>query len=124
MYRMKPGLWIAIAIAVVLYLLPFPLTPEGHRMLGISGLATVLWISEAIPMPATALLIAIAVICLRVAPAVDVFSVFADPLIFLCIGSFILAEAMQVHGLDKRLAQSILRTPWVRAKASRMIFAY
>ena len=121
---MKLGLWIAITIAIVLYLLPLPLTREGHGMLAISGLATALWISEAIPMPATALLIAIGVICLGIAPAAEVFSVFADPLIFLFVGSFILAEAMQIHGLDKRLAQAILRTPWVRARASRMIFAY
>jgi len=93
-------------------------------MLALSGLATTLWISEAIPMPATALLIAIGVCVLGVAPAPEVFSVFADPLLFLFIGSFMLAEAMRVHGLDRRFAHGILRTPWVRAKASRMIFVY
>jgi sodium-dependent dicarboxylate transporter 2/3/5 len=93
-------------------------------MLAVLGLATTFWISEAIPMPATALLIAVGVILLGIAPAPEVFSVFADPLIFLFIGSFILAEAMQVHGLDKRLAHGILRTPWVRAKAGRMVFVY
>jgi len=121
---MRLGLWLGIAIAVVLYLLPLPLSLEGHRMLAISGLATTLWISEAIPMPATALLIAVGVICLGIAPASEVFSVFADPLLFLFIGSFMLAEALQVHGLDKRFAHRILQTPWVRAKASRMIFIY
>jgi sodium-dependent dicarboxylate transporter 2/3/5 len=93
-------------------------------MLAVLGLATTFWISEAIPMAATALLIAVGVILLGIAPAQEVFSVFADPLIFLFIGSFVLAEAMQVHGLDKRLAHGILRTPWVRAKAGRMVFVY
>ncbi len=93
-------------------------------MLGVLGMATTLWISEAIPLPATALLIAVAVIVLGIAPASEVFVIFADPLLFLFIGSFILAEAMQVHGLDKRLAHGILRTPWVRAKAGRMVFVY
>ena len=93
-------------------------------MLAVLGLATTLWVSEALPLPATALLIAVLVILFGIAPASDVFSVFADPLLFLFIGSFMLAEAMQVHGLDKRLAHGILRAPWVRAKAGRMVFVY
>jgi solute carrier family 13 (sodium-dependent dicarboxylate transporter), member 2/3/5 len=93
-------------------------------MLGVLGLATTLWITEAIPLPATALLIAVAIVLSGIAPASEVFVIFADPLLFLFIGSFILAEAMQVHGLDKRLAHGILRTPWVRARAGRMVFVY
>ena len=121
---MNWGLWLAPAISVILYLLPFPLSPEGHKMLGVLGMATTLWVTEAIPLPVTALLIAISTIVFGIAPASEVFVIFADPLLFLFIGSFILAEAMQVHGLDKRLAHGILRTPWVRAKAGRMVFVY
>ena len=121
---MNRGLFLAPAIAVVLYFLPVPLAAEGHKMLAILGLATTLWITEAIPLPATALLIAVGVIVLGIAPASEVFVIFADPLLFLFIGSFMLAEAMQVHGLDRRLAHGILRTPWVRAKAGRMVFVY
>ncbi len=93
-------------------------------MLGVLGMATTLWISEAIPLPATALLVAASVVLLGIAPASEVFVVFADPLLFLFIGSFILAEAMQVHGLDRRFAHAILHTGWVRAKSGRMIFIY
>ena len=118
------GLWLAPAISIILYLLPLPLSPEGHKMLGVLGLATTLWVTEAIPLPVTALLIAVATIVFGIAPASEVFVIFADPLLFLFIGSFILAEAMQVHGLDKRLAHGILRTPWVRARAGRMVFVY
>ena len=121
---MNRGLWLAPAISVILYLLPLPLSPEGHKMLGVLGMATTLWVTEAIPLPVTALLIAVATIVFGIAPASEVFVIFADPLLFLFIGSFILAEAMQVHGLDKRLAHGILRTPWVRAKAGRMVFVY
>ena len=36
------------------------------------------------------------------------FAPFGDPVIFLFLGSFILAEALSVHQLDKRLALGIL----------------
>ena len=93
-------------------------------MLAILGLTTVLWISEAIPLPATALLVAVLTILFGIAPATEVFVIFADPIIFLFIGSFILAEAMQVHKLDRRFAQRVLDFGWVRGRAGRMIFLY
>jgi sodium-dependent dicarboxylate transporter 2/3/5 len=121
---MKSGMLIAPFAGLLLYFLPIPLSPEGHRMLAITGVATTLWITEAIPLPATALLIAIMVVFLGVAPPADVFSVFAEPILFLFVGSFMLAEAMQIHKLDQRIANAVLRSSWVRAKAGRMIFLY
>ena len=121
---MKVGLPLAILAGIIFYFLPVPLTPEGHRMLAVLAIATTLWITEALPLPATALVIAVLVILLGVAPPNEVFSVFADPILFLFIGSFILAEAMQVHRLDQRIANAVLRNNWVRAKAGRMIFLY
>jgi sodium-dependent dicarboxylate transporter 2/3/5 len=93
-------------------------------MLFITGITTTLWISETIPLPATALLIAVMVVFLGIAPPSEVFSVFADPILFLFVGSFMLAEAMQIHKLDQRIANAVLRNNWVRAKAGRMIFLY
>src|SRR5262245_43318355 len=121
---MKRGLPIAILAGILFYFLPAPLIPECHKMLAVTAVATTLWISEALPLAATALVIAVLVILLGVAPPNEVFSVFADPILFLFIGSFILAEAMQVHRLDQRIANAVLRNSWVRAKAGRMIFLY
>ncbi len=121
---MNRGIWIAPLVGLMLYCLPFSLPEEGHRMLAILGLTTVLWISEAIPLPATALLVAVLTILFGIAPASDVFVIFADPIIFLFIGSFILAEAMQAHKLDRRFAQKVLHFRWVRGRAGRMIFLY
>jgi len=49
---------------------------------------------------------------LGVAPATAVLAPYSDPIIFLFIGSFILAAAMQETGLDRRFAFAILRYPW------------
>lgn len=121
---MKRGLIIAPLAGFLFYLLPVPLPPEGHRMLAITAVATTLWITEALPLAVTALLIAVLVILLGVGPPVEVFSVFAEPILFLFVGSFMLAEAMQIHRLDQRIARAVLRNTWVRAKAGRMIFLY
>jgi sodium-dependent dicarboxylate transporter 2/3/5 len=118
------GLWLAPLISLILFALPIPVSPEGHRMLAIVGLAVTLWISEALPLPVTALLIGVLTILFGIGSASEVFSTFADPIAFLFIGSFILAEAMQLHRLDQRVAGTILRSGWVRAKAGRMFFIY
>ncbi len=93
-------------------------------MLAITAVATTLWVTEALPLAVTALLIAVLVILLGVGPPGEVFSVFAEPILFLFVGSFMLAEAMQIHRLDQRIAHAVLRNAWVRAKAGRMIFLY
>ena len=76
----------------------------------------VLWMTEALPLAVTALLGPTMVVLLGVASVRVVFAPFADPIIFLFIGSFMLAEAMFVHGLDRRLAYSALSSRWVGAE--------
>src|SRR5206468_299030 len=61
---------------------------------------------------------------LRVAPAKDVFAPFADPLMFLFIGSFILARGLFVHRLDRRLAFGILSLRWIGARPGRILVAF
>jgi sodium-dependent dicarboxylate transporter 2/3/5 len=58
-----------------------------------------------------------------VAPAKEVFLPFAEPLIFLFIGSFMLAEAIHVHGLDRRLAFAVLGLPAVGERPGRILAA-
>ena len=67
---------------------------------------------------------AAACIFLQVADAKSVLAPFADPLIFLFIGSFILARAIFLHDLDKRFAYGVLSLKWIGAKPSRILFAF
>ena len=84
----------------------------------------VLWVTEALPLPVTALLGASACVVLQVAPAKEVFAPFADPLMFLFIGAFILARGIFLHGLDRRVAYAVLSLPWVGARPSRILLAF
>jgi sodium-dependent dicarboxylate transporter 2/3/5 len=124
-WRRAAGFVVAPAAFVALLLLPLPaLKPEAHRLAAVMAAVVLLWITEALPLPVTALLGAAACVVLRVAPAKDVFAPFADPLMFLFIGSFMLARAIFLHRLDRRLAFGVLSVKWVGARPSRILFAF
>src|SRR5215207_7062290 len=124
-YRRRVGLVLAPAVFITLLLLPTPtLSGPAHRLAAILAAVVVLWISEALPMPVTALLGAVAAVVMNVAPAKEVLAPFADPLIFLFIGAFILARAVFLQGLDRRFAYAVLSLPWVGTRPSRILFAF
>lgn len=83
-----------------------------------------LWITEAIPMVVTALLGVAAAVALGVAPAKEAFAAFADPLVFVFVGTFITARAIFFHGLDRRFAYGLLSLPGVEARPRRVLAAY
>ena len=100
------------------------LSDAAHRLSAILLLMIVFWMTEAIPLAATALLGPTLVVILGIAPARAGYGPFADPIIFLFIGSFILAEAMFVHRLDRRMAFSALASPWIGTSALRLVLVY
>src|SRR5687768_9618803 len=123
--RRRIGAVLAPAVFIGVLLLPMDgLKPEAHRLAAILAAVVVLWVSEALPMPVTALLGATMAVVLKVAPAREVFAPFADPLMFLFIGSFIIARAIFLHDLDKRFAYGVLSLKWIGARPSRILFAF
>ena len=110
-----------LAFFFTLYLTHGHLTPQGNRLSAVLALVCVLWISEALPLPVTALLGALLSIVLGVAPLKTVLAYFADPIVFLFMGSFMLARAMMLHGLDRRMALAVLSVPWVGTHPARVL---
>jgi sodium-dependent dicarboxylate transporter 2/3/5 len=53
----------------------------------------------------------------------EVFRHFADPIIFLFLGSFLLARAMTVNGLDRRAALRLLESPAIGHSPARIRLA-
>jgi sodium-dependent dicarboxylate transporter 2/3/5 len=95
--------------ALVAYLFnPGDHPPEARRLLAVLALTICYWVTEAIPLPATALLASALCIVLGVAPAKAVLAPYADPVIFLFVGSFLLAEAFKKYHLDRRVAARLL----------------
>lgn len=118
------GLFLAPALFLLVLVLPLGVDPPAHRLAAVLALVVVLWVSEALPMAATALLGPTLAVMLQVAPVRAAFAPFADPIIFVFIGSFILAEAMFVHGLDRRVAFTALASRWVGKSGVRLLVAY
>ncbi|MGI9611875.1 MAG: SLC13 family permease [Acidimicrobiales bacterium] len=77
-------------------------------VLGILGLAIVLWITEAVPLFVTSLAIPVALAVADVGSASDVLAPFFDPIIVLFFGGFLMAEAMRRAGLDRLVAVTIV----------------
>jgi sodium-dependent dicarboxylate transporter 2/3/5 len=124
-WRRGVGLFLGPAVALALFFLPMPLLGDkAHRLAAVLGWVVTWWVTEPVPIPVTAVIGAMLCIPLGVAPAKTVFAPFADPIIYLFMGSFILARAMSLHGLDRRLAFGILSLPWVGGRTWRIFFVF
>ena len=122
--RRTAGLFLGPLVLIALILAPLPIPAPAHRLAGILAMMVVLWITEALPLAVTALIGPTLAIVLRVVPARAAFAPFADPIIFLFIGSFMLAEAMFVHGLDRRIAFGALSWRLVGSSPTRILIVY
>lgn len=114
--------WIVsiIILALTFWLLinkPFP--GEINSGLFIFLLAATLWISEIIHLTATALLIPLLAVLLGIFPVSDALVKFSHPIIFIFIGGFSLAAALQHVKLDQKMAQRILL--WSQGQATRAL---
>jgi sodium-dependent dicarboxylate transporter 2/3/5 len=110
--------------AVLVLLAPLPaLSPEAHRLAAIMLWVVCYWVTEPIPLPLTALLGTAACVLTGLGPARTVFASYAHPIIFLLLGSFLLAEAVAVHRLDRRFAAWMLAFPWVGGRPDRILLA-
>lgn len=123
--RNRAGFFFAPFAFVAIYLAPFEsLKPEAHSLAAVIAAIIILWICESLPMPVTALIGAALCVLFKVADAKTVFTPFADPLMFLFIGSFMIARAIFLHDLDKRFAYGVLSLKWIGARPSRILFAF
>jgi solute carrier family 13 (sodium-dependent dicarboxylate transporter), member 2/3/5 len=87
---------------------PAGLSIEGWRTAAVALLMAVWWMTEAVAIPVTALLPLVLFPALGVLSASDAASPYAHELIFLFMGGFFLAAAMEHWGLHRRIALGIL----------------
>lgn len=120
----RAGLVLGLVLFAVLLALPAPsgLSPEGWRTAAVAALMAVWWMTEALPIPATALLPLALFPTLGVLSAADASEPFANELIFLFMGGFFLAVTMERWGLHKRIALTILG--WVGTSPSRLVLGF
>lgn len=121
-FRLLPLLCVGLAAAAVA-LAPLPLEPAAHRTLVIVVSVGGLWLTEALPAPVTALLVPLMGVLFGITGARGAFSAFGDPVLFLFLGAFLLADAAATHGLTARLARAVLASRWISAQPGRLLWA-
>lgn len=84
--------------------------PTMGSMAGIAVLMAIWWISEAVPLPVTALLPIALFPCFKIMNANTAAALFFNKLIFLFVGGFIIALAMKKCNLHRRIALAIIAT--------------
>lgn len=110
-----------MGLGMAVYLLAGGLEAAPRTVAAVFAAAVALWVTEALPLAITALLATVALVVSGALPARQAFSAYGDPIVLLFIGSFILAEAMHVSGLDRRLAYWLLRKRWPTRNASSLL---
>jgi sodium-dependent dicarboxylate transporter 2/3/5 len=108
--RGRLGLILGPVCCLLLLLMSPPdgLTLAGWRTLAVALLMSIWWITEAIPIPATALLPLALFPLLGVGGIRQVTAPYANPVIYLFLGGFLLAMGFAQSGLHRRLALLIL----------------
>jgi len=104
-------LLIGFLVGIIILLLPAPdgLSEEGKRAIALLAVAIIFFITEPIPLPATALLIAVGQVLLHLGLPNEVARSFMSDSVFFIMGSLMISVAIVKQNLDKRIAFGLLR---------------
>ena len=122
--RQKIGFFAGPALAILVGFLPTSqgLSAAGIKVGAVAMLMIVWWITEAVPIPATALLPTALFPILGVMSAKESCAPYAHHLIFLFLGGFMIAIAMEKWNLHRRIALHTIRL--VGFSSNRIILGF
>ena len=107
--------WIAFFLILLVLPAPQGLSPAGMAVLAVVVWASIMWVTEAIPVGVSGMLIPMLLVLSGGArPFPAAASGFSTPVVALCLTAFVFAAVMQTAGLDRRIALSLLK--WMKAK--------
>lgn len=114
-----------LLLGAVLLSLPLPdgLTEEGRRAAVVTLSMAIFWLGGVLPMAVTALIPLAAFPLLGVLPIGEAAAPYADPLIFLMLGGFVLAHAMEEVGIHRRILAFLLGPQRVRENPRLAVLA-
>ena len=102
---------IIFIFAVVLFFVllnTLPFDKNANSGLALLALVAILWLTEALHVTITALIVPLLAIFLGLVKTSTALATFADPNIFLFFGGFALATALHIQQLDKMIANKIM----------------
>jgi solute carrier family 13 (sodium-dependent dicarboxylate transporter), member 2/3/5 len=109
-------------IFLIILLFPLQIPREAHVFLGLFVWVVYQWLFTAIPLFATGLMGVALTALTGVTSAKDALAPLSDPLIYLFLGGFFLAKALEVLKLDRKIALTLIMLPWVRGDFKRTVF--
>jgi solute carrier family 13 (sodium-dependent dicarboxylate transporter), member 2/3/5 len=123
-WHQRIGLFLAAIVFLALWLSPpmAGLTEAGTRVAWLAILMALLWVTEAVPIAATALLPLVLLPLLGISPIRQAAAPYADPVIYLFMGGFMLALAMERWNLHRRIALAIITS--VGTKPRSLVFGF
>jgi solute carrier family 13 (sodium-dependent dicarboxylate transporter), member 2/3/5 len=116
------GLWAGPLLAAIVLLLPLGIEPAAQRTAAVAALMAAWWLTEALPISATALVPLVAFPVFGILTPAQAAAPYANPVVFLFLGGFILALAMQRWGLHRRIALAIVAA--VGTKPDQLVLGF
>jgi solute carrier family 13 (sodium-dependent dicarboxylate transporter), member 2/3/5 len=105
----KKGIPLAIIVALIVWFIPMSgLSASGHAAISLLFFAIIMWATETVHLAITSLIILVIQPIIGVASFNSAVIEFANPIIFLMLGGFIIAEAIRKSGLAQRLTYTLL----------------
>jgi solute carrier family 13 (sodium-dependent dicarboxylate transporter), member 2/3/5 len=104
------GIAAAVMVGIATWLLPVPdgLTPAGKQLAGVFAVSLILWVTEAIPIAATSLLVILLQPVFQVTTPGAAIGAFMTPVFFFVVAMFCIAQVVVDSGLARRFALVLL----------------
>ncbi len=121
---------IGFALGLSAFLLTLVMPPpagmphQAWLVAGLVGWMAAWWMTEAVPLTATALLPFVVLPFAEVLTAKETASAYYEPILFLILGGAFIALAIERTGLHKRLSRAILQTVGKHGGQTRLLFAF
>ncbi|MFN7118466.1 MAG: SLC13 family permease [Saprospiraceae bacterium] len=118
------GLFLGPVLFLILLLIPAPngLSPAAWKVVALAAFMIIWWVTEAMPLPVTALLPIIFLPLLGVSDLKTATAPYANPVVYLFFGGFMIALAMEKWHLHRRIALNIVKL--VGTNANGIIFGF
>jgi len=120
----RVGLFLGPLLFVILLFVPNPagFSESAWKVMAVAALMLAWWVTEAVPLPVTALVPMVLLPFLDVMPMREAAAPYASPIVFLFMGGFMIALAMERWDLHRRIALNIVQFTGTNANGIVMGF--
>jgi sodium-dependent dicarboxylate transporter 2/3/5 len=117
------GLWLGVAFFLLLMMFPVdPANVPASRLAAVAMLMATWWVSDAIPLFATALMPLVLFPILGIMGGLETAPIYFNSTIVLFIGGFMIALTMEKWNLHRRIALTIIH--WVGGGPARIVLGF